>query len=55
MGQEDPSPRVGSGTSVFLPKKIPWDRGAWWATDYEVAKLDNTEHPCKHAITINED
>ena len=24
----------------------PTDRGAWWATVHEVAKLDSTEHPC---------
>ena len=32
--------------SSILAWKIPWTRGAWWATVHGVTESDRTEHAC---------
>ena len=38
LGQEDPLEEGTATHSSILAWRIPMDRGAWWATVYEVAK-----------------
>ena len=38
-------PGGGNGTPLWYScLESPMDRGAWWATDHELAELDITEH-----------
>ena len=42
-GSEDPLEKESTTHSSILAWKIPWTRGAWWATVHGVAKeLDTT-------------
>ena len=43
LGCEDPLEEGMATHSNILAWRIPMDRGAWWATVYEVAKSDMTE------------
>ena len=38
LGREDPLEKGMATHSSILAWRIPMDRGAWWATVYEVAK-----------------
>ena len=38
LGQEDPLEKEMATHSSILAWRIPWTRGAWWATVHEVAK-----------------
>ena len=38
LGWEDPLEEGMATTSVFLPGRVPMDRGAWRATVHEVEK-----------------
>ena len=38
LGQEDPLEEGTATHSSILAWRIPMDRGAWWATVYEVTK-----------------
>ena len=38
LGQEDPLEKEMATHSSILAWRIPWTRGAWWATVHGVAK-----------------
>ena len=41
LGREDPLEEGMATHSSILAWRIPMDRGAWWATVYELAKSQN--------------
>ena len=45
LGQVDPLEEEMATHSNIPAWKIPWTRGAWWATVHEVAESDMTECP----------
>ena len=44
LGQEDPLENRMATQSGILAWKIPWIRGAWWATVHGTAESEATEH-----------
>ena len=51
LGLEDPLEEGMATHSSILAWKIPMDRGAWWATVYEVRESDTTERLSVRART----
>ena len=43
LGQEQPLEKGMETHSGSLTWRIPWTRGAWWATVHGVTELDTTE------------
>ena len=42
VAREDPLEKESTTHSSILAWKIPWTRGAWWATVHGVAKESDT-------------
>ena len=51
LGQEDPLEKGMATHSSILAWRIPMDRGAWWATVYELSKESDTTEQLK-TITV---
>ena len=51
LGQEDALEEGMATHSSILARRIPMDRGAWWATVHGVVESDMTEWLSMHAVT----